>query len=254
MSNELSNNVRPSYLMNDNVEDYSRKSMMSFAQPPRLKIIQAMTGSPFKPPFNDKDIVVIPQMLKVGDEKSPITFVPIYFFSSWVCWNPAQLKNSLPAIRESSYDEKSLVAKKAKSFITEPCPEDTKYELVYSTLLNFIVVLEDHSDLCNTPVVMYFNRGEYKTGQLLIGLLQTRNTKFNFACRFRAASGMHPGKKGTWYGLNIENDPTPWVDEVNFNKYAEMNKTYHELHMSRTLTIDLDDSDLQNSENSSSEF
>lgn len=240
MSNELAN-VKPSYLANlETPVDNSDLNM--FSRPPRIKIVQAMSQPPIKPPFKDGDIIVTPQNVKIGDMETPFTFVPIHFFPTWICLNPLQMKGTLPSIREFSMDPESELAKKCKDFkLKEKCPENPEYVLKYSETLNFMIVIEDIPELADMPIHLFFSRGEYMTGQKFIGDIQLRKAP-RYACRFRAASNMHTNKQSNrWHGLDIFNDSKPWVEEADFFKYKALHEEFKKLVDTRTVELDLAD-------------
>src|SRR5574343_367169 len=97
--------------------------------------------------------------------------------------------------------------------------------LKYMETLNCLICIEDNPEFSDIPFHIFFASGEYQTGQKLIGHIQARKAP-RFACRFRAATSLHTGKKGSWQGLDIMNDPQPWVAEENYRKYE---KFYEEL-------------------------
>lgn len=219
MAGELSNPI-PGYLSNYEGKDaYDR--VASFAKPARIKVVQALTKPPIKPPFKEGDIVINPQLIKIGDNENTFSFTPITFFPSWSCLNPIQMQGQLPAVREMTFDPNSLCAKKAIKFTQEPCPENPKFMIKYNQMLNFFVVVHQ-VEVASFPVILLFVRGEYKTGQNLIGFIQSRKLQSPkvpiFAHRYCAYSEQHTSPSGTWQGLNIANDPEPWVDEVTFRK------------------------------------
>lgn len=235
MSSELSN-VKPSYLANVETQ-VDNSDLAQFSKPPRIKIVQALTGPPIKPPHKEGDIIVLPQNEKIADGETAFTFVPICFFPSWICLNPLQMKGQLKAIREYSLDPQSEVAQKCKKFTKEKCPENPEYLLKYSETLNFLICIEDNAMYCDIPFHIFFSRGEYATGQKLIGNIQARKAP-RFACRFRAATSLHSGKQGTWQGLDIMNDPQPWVAEENYLKYQKLYEELKKLIDSRVLELD----------------
>lgn len=219
--------------------------MNQYCQPPRIKIIQAMSQAPFKPPFKEKDVIVVPQMIKVAGEGEPFTFTPIYFFPTWACWNPIKMRAQLPAVREFTFDSKDPIAQKARKFVYEPCPENPEYKLRYCEHLNFYYVIHGVPDLKNIPLIHSFFRGEYKTGQALIGLIQTRNAP-KYSCRLQGIPTDHIGKEGTWAGLDIVNDSQLWVTEEEFNRYRKLAESIKALVDTRSVEINYDDSDVEN--------
>lgn len=224
-------------------EKYDLSQINKYSQPPRLKVIQSLTSPPFKPPFVDGDVILTPQLKKIGSLNEEFTFVPVYFFVNYVIWNPPQMRHSLPAIREMTFDENSLTARKARTFTQEPCKESPQHNIKYAQVLNFLVILK-HEEITEFPVAMFFNRGEYKTGQILLGLLQNRDQAPPYACRFAAKAGEHVGRQGRWFGLNFRNDNQPWVDEGDYNRYKKLHDDLKTLVESREMQIDLGDEDI----------
>lgn len=245
MSDDKNLIERPSFLppAEANV-DFGTSEMNKYAKPPRLKIIQAMTSKPFKPPFADRDAIVVPQMIKIGDPSKPISFTPVYFFVSWACWNPAQMKSTLPATRGFTFDPNDDIAKKAKKFVSEPCPENPEFKVTYCEHLNYFFMIHGVEELIDIPIAASFFRGEYTTGQNLIGLIQTRKAPV-YACRFQAVVADHEGKKGNWYGFDFINDGEMWVTEKQYAKYSKLYNDLKEAVEARQVEIDFSDSDIE---------
>ena len=222
MSNELIES-RPSFLAPTVDNEAELRAVMAEMskelKPPFVKVIQAMTGEPYKPPFREGDIIVPPFNVKIGDNDTPFSFTPIFYFKTFLCFNPIQLKASMPALREFSFDTNSPLARKCGAFIKEKCPENPQYELKFNQVINFFVIIHGVDELKDTPVTLSFKGGEYKTGQNLINMITVRKA-FPYGCRFRSASEIHKSKQGFQpQGLNIQNDPVAWItDEVAYNK------------------------------------
>ena len=236
---------RPSFLpsVDSDVVREDNSLMNQYCKPPRLKIVQALTAEPFKPPFTDKDAVVIPQMIKVGGDGEPFSFTPIYFFPSWACWNPLKMKATLPAIREWSTDPNTEVARKARKFIKEPCPENAELQLRYCEHHSWYCMIHDVEDLKDLPVIFPFVRGGISASQNLIGLIQTRKSP-KYACRFQAIVADHKGKEGNWYGFDFINDNPLWVEEDSYNKYRKLAEDLKKLVDTQQVEIDHGDSDV----------
>lgn len=243
MSNDLTVS-KPGYLSDANVA-YDNSDINIFSRPPRIKVVQALTGPPIKPPFKEGDIIIVPQNVKIGDAETPFTFVVIHFFPTWICLNPIQMKGTLPSIREYSADPTSALAKKCKAFAKEQCPENPQLYLKFSETFNMMIVIEDNPELADIPIHMFFARGEYNTGQKLLGDILLRKAP-RYACRFRATSGEHINKQSNrWFGLDIYNDPKPWVDEANFFKYEKLYKELKKLVDDKAVELDLSDTDTE---------
>ena len=248
MSNEMIVN-KPGFLSTNSAKGMDK--IGQYAKPPRIKIVQALTGPPIKPTYKEGDIIVNPQLIKLGDTEHPFSFTPIYMFVSWSCMNPIQMKGQLSAFRGDGmvFDPNHDIAKKAKRFIQEPCPENPKFNIRYNELLNFFIMVHDVEEVKDMPILMFFVRGEYKTGQFLIGLLQSRGQCDIFAGRYRAFSEPHTGTLGTWQGLKIMNDLQPWVDEEQYRKYNKLYDDLEKLVQARQVNMsEFTDDELPNSE------
>lgn len=260
MSNELSTNPEqskevsvknPAYqvpeYMRGVVDD--RSEINKYAKPPFIKIVEANSGLPYKPPFSAGDIVLAPQKDKLGDENTPVVFVPIHFWTTFTCLNPIATRGmGLPAVREISFDESSELAKKCKNFMqyqNVPCPELPTKMLKFATTLNFIIIMEDHDRYASFPVWMFYARGRYAEGQVLVGLIQSRWAP-KFGCRFKMYTRSKPGKEGgTYTTMNFLDDPQMHCTEENFKRYELLNKNYIELINSRRLDLSQGSEELQ---------
>ncbi len=236
---------RPSYLK-DHKPDVEMKNLMAqYMQPPRLKLIQGSTKSPFKPPFSEGDAIIIPQLTKVGDAKTEFTFVPVAFFHSWIMTNPYQMKGTLPYIRERSYDPNSEVAKKANAFIKIRCPENQEYFCKYLKVMNFLVRIDgDYNLPLSTPVAFTFLSSAYKVGQALLGLIQNRKDADMYLCRFAASTKFVPDPKGEYHELTIRNAPNAWLEEDKVELYKSEYDNLKEMIRNNSVDIDMDDSDV----------
>lgn len=197
------------------------------AKPPFIKCIQSQTREPYKPPFAEGDVVVAPNLKKIGDKENPFVFVPILYFKTYCIHNPFGMIGKLPLVREISYDAESIIAKKCKKFHkTDPCPESPQHMLNYAETHNFFFILEDDDELFDTPIWYPASVGEFKTGQKLVGLLQSRLPYLPFLCRFRGFSEIHKGSQGQWSGLGFLNDATPYVSKQKADRYQQLHETF----------------------------
>lgn len=244
-SNNLPANLKPSYLANvpPPTDKHTAWGMDSFSKPPRIFVVQALSKPPLKPPYKDGDIVVsgAGKFIKIGDLETPYSFTPVLFFVDYLALNPNSVQ---PFIRERSFDPASTLAKKAKAFTREPCPGQAADQVIkYVVNLNFIVIIHNE-EIGEMPVHQSFNRGTFKIGQSLIGLIQDRrNTKHIPYChRYQAITRMIPGKGQTTFPApDIKNDPIPFVlDEDAFKRYEKLSKDLEELVLAGKLETDID--------------
>lgn len=236
----------PAYLADQSKRIDDKKDIQKLLSPPRLKIVQSTSGQLFKGEgkFRDGDILIIPQMIKIGDLQTEFSFVPLHFFPTYCCFNPWDLKDRIPYIREQSFDEDSTVGKKALAFIDEPCPEDKKYNIEYRRVINVFMRIEGIDDP-NVPdfITGIFNKAEYITGQKIIDLV-TKRPADRYVQRYNAISKWKQDKKGSHHGLDVRNSPDMWVPEANVEAYRAMYVKLKEIVDSRQLKIDMDDQDM----------
>lgn len=233
---------RPSYLANTPAYDLS--AFREYSRPSRIIVVQAMSGPPIKPPFKEGDIIITPQMIKIGDIETPFSFTPIYFFADFLCMNPVEVRGQVPFIRERSLDPNSTVAKKARAFIKEPYPENKAYQIKYVQNLNFCVIVHSE-DIPETPIAMSFNRGTFKVGQSMNGLILDRKGAPPYVLRLRGITRMTPGKPPNVFpALDIKNDTDPWVTEEQAKRFEGYHDTVKGIVVSGQMYIDLNGDDL----------
>lgn len=245
-SNQLSNEMkRPSYLPPTPTltRPTSVWGLEDFSKPPRLFIVQALSGPPIKPPFADGDIIVVSgsKIIKIGNFETPYSFTPLYFFVDYLALNPNSVK---PFIKDRSFDPNSIIAKKARAFIREQVVGGSPDQVIkYVTNLNFIHIIHNE-EIGEIPVHNSFNRGTFKVGQSLIGLIQDRRDAVDvpFTHRYRAISRMIQGKGTTTFpALDIKNDPEPFVTEDQYHRYEKLSKYLEELKSTGELQTEIDD-------------
>ena len=220
--------------------------MRKCMSPPRIKVIQPQTGEPFKPPFVDGDSIIIPQGIHIGSTSQEFTFVPVHFFQTWACFNPFKMKATLRYIRSMSFDPDSVVAKKAESFITEPCPENPKESIEYRKIMNFLIrIISPVGEYPSDPVTLVCMKGEYKQGRTLLGLIERRGAP-RYVCQFNAISAYRASSDGKWYGLDFRNAPQPFVSEAMVPSLRADHEILVELVKNRQISVDLDDTDVPN--------
>lgn len=246
MSSVPSNIItKPAYLQNVEVEDQS--DLRKILSPPRLKVIQKTTGIKFKPQFKDGDIIILPDMVKIGDQETEFTFVPLHFFQSFACFNPWKMKDTLPYVREQTLDENSVIAKKAKAFISEDCPENKKEKIEYRSVLNFMIRVVAPTDikLPELPLTLLCNKGEFQQGRILSELITARNApryvqQYNGIAKYRSGKG-----DGDWFGIDFRNAPEPWVAEALVSRMREEHLLMKKIVDERMIQINMDDTNVE---------
>lgn len=215
--------------------------LSQFVRPPYLKIVKNMSKET-KKLFGEGSAVLMPNKQLIVEAGGSFQFVPLFFFVEYCAMNPWQLKDTLPMVRERSFDRDSALARKCRGgpkTWKEPCPEDPEGKLNISNreVLNFIVALKD-VELVKQPVVMSFMGGEHKPGRLLSALIQGRNAPL-FGCVFRATTALHQyaGDNEDW-GLNFENgDPAFVTDPEEYAIYKESHLELTKQHDSGLVDV-----------------
>ena len=242
---EITNINRPSYLTDADDAKYSDQiqKLNEYGKPLTIKVIQGNTGLPYKPPFAEGDAIITPEAIKIGDEKTPFTFIPLCFFSTFVCVNPYQMRGTLSTIREFSFDPNSDVAKKARAFTVLPCPQNEKLDIKYRVNLNWFIIVDGLPQYADRPIHLRMSGGDYKYGQSLITLIQGRWNNHKApspACRFRGFVETHTSGPNSWKGLGFLNDPIPFVEDVNlYKKYDDLATLMNKGIEERSIDVDL---------------
>jgi hypothetical protein len=269
MSNDLitggGESKLPAFMHED--RDMGVKELRQYIVPPRIKIVQPQSGEPFKPQFNEGDVVLVPQMVQVAPimlengrptkNGTPFHFIPVFFFPEWCCWNSILMKGSVPAIRERSFDPMSMIAQRSRSeqtrFAPQPeQPNNPKMQLRFLEHLNFVVVLLGENEVAGIPTVISFLSGEHKTGSTLSSLITMRRCPI-FGCQFEAAARYRTNAKGQWYGLDITNPSIQSgfsgsvTDENQYNALKKAHLDFKKAHADRVLVVDHDDEDVYES-------
>jgi len=240
------------------------ETLREFIIPPRLKVVQPLSGEPFSTMFNKGDVVLVPTMTRAAevllDENkkptkagAPFVFVPVFFFAEYCAWNPLSMKGTLPAIRERSLDPKSDIARKSRNPDTreERCPEskDPKDLIRYQEHLNFVCVLLNTGETSGVPLVISFARAEHSSGRNLASLIAMRSAPI-FGCIFEAHAQLRQNQKGSWYGLDITNPSVASgfgghvTDEAQYNALKKLHVEMKEAHARNLLVVDHDDNEL----------
>lgn len=238
-----------------------------YVQPPRVKIVQPLSGEPFNayPPGTVlsvggpemrviADIGFDPVSRRSLENGNPFYFVSVFFYPEYCLWNDFKMKGTLPAIRDRTTDPQSEIAKRAKSqgMREEPQPEKEGAHMRYVEHLNHVVCLY-HPDLFDTPHVLSFARAEHKTGCNFAGLVRMRRAPL-YGCNWEGSTIYRDNGKGQWYGWNMTNpqitDPniegylSPWVEDEKMSDYFKgLHETYRDVHKRGLLQTVYDDDD-----------
>lgn len=241
----------------DDVGPSGLEDLKNYIVPPRIKVVQPLSGTAFKERFSEGDTVLTPSMISIADiiknENGKPTkhgesweFVPVFFFAEFIAWNPRKLNATLPSIRERSVDPGSALASKCRNRETwfEPCPENVEESIRNTEHLNFIVVPLS-GECAGTPCVMSFCRSEMKAGTAFASLAGMRKTKL-YGRVFQAQVGWRENIEGEWYGIDVTNpddeESGPYVtDEAVYNSFKKLHFEMKKAHAAQLIRPDYEE-------------
>lgn len=228
------------------------QALEQFIIPPRIKVIQKSSGSPYEELFDIGDVVVVPQNVQICETEAPFYFVPLFFFPEWCLWNPWLMKGSLPAIRERTTDPNSPMVPKSRDpkLWSIPCPENEEHSCRYVEHMNFVVLLFGpgvNESVQGIPSVLSFSRAEHRVGNKFAGLIKMRKAAL-FGNVFQAQVGYRTDNpKGSYHGLDISNPAldsgiSPFVtDQESYEKYRDIHNQLAAAHADRKVQVDYED-------------
>lgn len=224
---------------------------------PRVKVIQPLARPPYKPPFNDRDVILSPlmQLLAEGPEvgETLFHFVPLFFYPEWITWNPRGA-GGLRAIRDRTLDPRHPIAAKSRSPETrkEKCLEapmkDGQHQMMrHLEHLNYVFTIVGDHELAGFPMTMSFASGEHQAGSRFSTLISMRRSKFIYGLQFAAKLGQRTNDQGTWWGIDVDNPAvnsgvSPFVQDRNaFEGYAKGYAEMKEAYDQKRLSVNLED-------------
>lgn len=213
-------------------EDTGLEGMEQYLSPPRLKVCQPSRKEEFKG-FDEGTVLVIPSKEVVCVEGEFFIYTPIYTFDQFCVHNPWKTRETLPMIRESTYDPESEIAQKSRNFIREACPEMPSEEIRYVTHINTFIYIHHVPALENTPVLWSQFMGEWRAGRRMLDLLAARcsNGTPIYGCKLMGTVNLRRDKGNEWYGIDSTNpsadyDGKPWVEDAQlFEQLKELRQT-----------------------------
>lgn len=233
--------------------------LAGYVKPPRLKVIQKSADSALLGEFSVGDLIAQPQNIIVAaiekNEKgkptgygSPFYFTPVFFFVEYCAWNPLELKGTLPAVRERTFDPNSALAAKCNNpkLWFEKCPELPEKSVRNVEHLNFIVSLVNNSEIGNVPMLMGFSRGNHRYGTNFAGLVKMRKAPL-YGCQFSGRVARRENTKGEWYGIDVSNPAgdsgvTPFIENPQiFEEFKKLHLEFAELHEKNLIRADYDE-------------
>lgn len=204
-----------------------------YDQPLYAKIVQSLSGEPYKPPYQDGDYIVTPDNRKVISMGESFHFTPVFAFTEYICRNPVLEIPGLEFIEAKTRDPESDIAKRALSRdenvnkIRHPqSPEGKDCFQEYLKVACYVIFLHDHNEeIGNVPIIHSFMKGEAKYGEAFKRLIKARKTPALYSCRFQATTSLHTGKGSKkWFGTDIINpeDNQPYVTADELEVYREL--------------------------------
>lgn len=228
--------------------------------PPRIKIVQPQSGQDIKSMSREGDVVVVPNKIMVAplqldpqthrplDIGTPFQFVPIFFYPEWCVWNPYQMKDTLPTIRDRTTNPNDRIAKRAKNSAlwSDVCPENKEFRIRFCEHLNFVVMLTGGHELFGTPIVMSFAKSMHRSGTDFLSLINQRGRVDLYGMQFEAATKLFPKDANQyWYKLHVANPAppvSPWQTSPELHAHlAQLHQQFADAYQSGTLQTEYDD-------------
>ncbi len=210
----------------------------------RLAVIQDQSPREVKALYGAASIAIPASEITVckGGEDESVSFVPVFFFDEFCLWSDRDDKGS-PMIQKRSLDKTSDIARKAQDFdrMREPYGEpddDGKLPYVrrYVHHLNFCGMIYGDSPLRGTPIVLSYQKGEFKKGSAFISALQMRRAPL-WSTVWDLTVGERKNDKGEWYGIDFSNAESPWVDEEDAAAMKSRHEELKEFYKERRLGV-----------------
>ncbi len=261
MSNEVAkvetNAQVPAFMQNQEV--MGTEGLNQYVRPPRVKVVQAMSGAPFDQ-FGQGTVIVVPTLAKLADvnretkKSTPWKFVPLFFYPEWIQTSPMALKDTEPFIRQRSLDPKSELAQKARNRDTwfEKHPTRPDLEIANRECLNFVIMPYGDNPLAGTLCVITFSKSGFREGSTLASMIKMRKAPIYGQVFEANSNGNRKNAKGQWWGLDF-NIPTEgqWVTLEEFEAFKAMHLELVEVHKQGLLQVDYDDEAAQDAPTSS---
>lgn len=233
MSNEISKNVTlPAHLQIARSELTSLGELDRYVTPPILKIVQKTSDKEWRDAFEEGTAVLSPQRALVSPQGEPFHFTPIFFYNEYIAWNPIQMKGTLQAIRERTFDRKSDLAKLCLDYDnrTMPCPENDKFVVKFQEHLNYVIVLNvpEQHPMFMLSILVSFSSTQHKKGKQLANLAKMRGHEL-YGGVYEAKTVPESNEINDWGGWHIVN---PTVEGVSGHvEDAGVYEAYKALHI-----------------------
>ncbi len=241
------------------------ETLSKYVTPPYLKLIQKQTQDEQLNKHGRGSTTLSPSDVMVAKLGEPFYFTPIFFYTEYCTWADYSLQGNedIPTVLERTVDPESDLAKKCMDFDRH---EELNYVYTNSDGKEFVLGVTDgkngfdkpvrhvehltfivvvHTETGNTPCVMSFQRGTFKSGKKFINLLAMRQSDI-FGCVFEGRVPEQPmsNKSGdTWHYWDVSNPSeisgkSPWVSEAEYAEYAKLNLQFEQTHQQGLLRAD----------------
>lgn len=237
-SNNLpSTYVLPEHMRGDGV--MGNEELVKFVQPPRLLIVQALSGPPLDKHepgtllLMPSERVILPFVKGSTGSEKPMLFVPIFFFNEYVIANPREIHASHGRARERTFDANSEIARRAMSrdkAVREcPCPEKLDKQCKYMVRMNYLwwILSGEDEEPVSSACLVTLKSTEANAARSLNSLIQARRAPL-FGCVFAASVAARSNQQGKWHGYEFNNPP---VGTPSFVEDAGMYEHFKQAHL-----------------------
>tara|TARA_R110002096_G_scaffold97208_3_gene216606 strand:- start:36316 stop:37209 length:894 start_codon:yes stop_codon:yes gene_type:complete len=265
-------------------EDKSLDSMQEYRILPRIKQIQGTTSDELVDQFGEGSVVVMPGPIEICKKGGAFTFVPIFMWTEF--WKMSSLRDQQsPMVLEKTKDKTSSLSVKARqsdsrNFYYELSEDSTSKEVkdpgkgwkkdgdggVYTgryveVLIFAIVITTPGHDLAGTGCTISFMKGEFTTGRNFCNAIGMRKVSTaNGPCQAPLWSTQWEasptrrtrGKDQKWWGLDIRNPESPYIDPKDVPFYKGMYDEISLLHSKDAVGMDTSDMEEESEQNSAS--
>jgi len=221
----------PEFLTNYVEDDHSLETLERIKVLNRLAVIQSNSKREKKEAYGEGSLAIPAAGSIVATKGEAFDFVPVFFFEEFCLWSDQDDTQSRMII-ERSMDPTSELAQRSMDFdrmrenytLSESGEQlvsdsaEAPFTRRYVHHLNFFGVVYGDHPLKGTPVVVSFNRSDYKTGERLVQMLKMRRLSNGkrapmWSAVLSLSVGDREDKKGhEWYGIDFANAENPWVE------------------------------------------
>tara|TARA_Y100001938_G_scaffold125666_2_gene176840 strand:+ start:977 stop:1804 length:828 start_codon:yes stop_codon:yes gene_type:complete len=220
---------------------------------PRLTLIQGQSSPERKEQFGEGGVCIMPDNVGIAEPGEEFTVVPLVFWVTWEVWSDIN-DPTLPMVCESTMDETSDIARRAKNadLREEVYGDRSEYRKNYIECLNFIVAI-DGGPSDGTIATLTFSKGEHYAGSKLCSFLKRRKVPI-YGNRIALKSQARTRNNRSWWGLEFNNpaDGNAFVtSKEKFEEFQAMHRELADLMRTSSLSVNREDDNVNDSSNSS---